>query len=138
MHGVRVPKLLRRHILVVATTHFGLGFSQTSPVFRQSKRFRRNCALLGYNPLTGREIASRSRDFPDEEGTERKKFRRTKPGKPRSRDFPDVEGTESPFFPSSLLPARAVPETSPMKRGLKGCIQACHSHSVGAFQRLPR
>src|SRR5579875_1875790 len=114
MHGVRVPKLLRRHILVVATTHFGLGFSQTSPVFRQSKRFRRNCALLGYNPLTGREIASRSRDFPDE------------------------EGTESPFFPSSLLPARAVPETSPMKRGLKGCIQACHSHSVGAFQRLPR
>src|SRR5579875_414280 len=94
MHGVRVPKLLRRHILVVATTHFGLGFSQTSPVFRQSKRFRRNCALLGYNPLTGREIASRSRDFPDEEGTERKKFRRTKPGKPRSRDFPDEEGTE--------------------------------------------
>lgn len=70
MHRVRVPKLLRRRLLVKRTARFPPGFSQTSRVFRQVWPFRRNPGFLGYNPLTAQELASGSRDFPDEEGTE--------------------------------------------------------------------
>lgn len=74
MHRLRVPKLLRGCLLVITMTHSRLGFSQTSRVFPQAWRFRRNRGLLGYNPLTGQGIASSSRDFPDEEGTESPPF----------------------------------------------------------------
>lgn len=70
MHRVRVPKLLRRRVLVEANSVFHPGFSQTSRVFRQVWPFRRNRGFWGYNPLTAQELASGSRDFPDEEGTE--------------------------------------------------------------------
>ncbi len=56
---------------MLRTAHFRLRFTQTSPVFRQVGFFRTNRRILVYNPLTGRGIASGSRDFPDEEGTER-------------------------------------------------------------------
>ena len=55
---------------MLRTAHFRLRFTQTSPVFRQVGFFRTNRRILVYNPLTGRGIASGSRDFPDEEGTE--------------------------------------------------------------------
>jgi len=71
MYRVRVPKLLWGCLLVIAMTHARLGFSQTSPVFEQVAPFRRNRGLLSYNPLTEQELASGSRAFPDEEGTER-------------------------------------------------------------------
>lgn len=70
MHRVRVPKLLWGRLLVITMMHSRLGFSQTSPVFPQVRLFRRNLAFWGYNPLKGQGIASGSRDFPDEEGTE--------------------------------------------------------------------
>lgn len=70
MHGVRVPKLLRGCFLMMPIVDSGLGFSQTSRVFEQTKPFRRNPVLFGYNSLTEREIPSGSRAFPDEEGTE--------------------------------------------------------------------
>src|ERR1051325_12040008 len=60
-----------------------------------------------------------SRDFPNEEGTEstssapRALFTRS------SRDFPNEEGTESQSITISGTGGLTVPETSPMKRGLK-------------------
>lgn len=59
---------------MLRTAHFRLRFTQTSPVFRQVGFFRTNRRILVYNPLTGRGIASGSRDFPDEEGTESPHF----------------------------------------------------------------
>src|SRR6266571_4108686 len=103
MHRVRVPKLLWRRLLVMGMADFSPGFSQTSRVFGQVRPFRRNPGFLGYNPLTVQELASGSRDFPDEEGTER---------------AASGEGR---------VPHPAVPETSPMKRGLKGRM-ICRTH----------
>lgn len=74
MHRVRVPKLLWRRLLVMGMVDFSPGFSQTSRVFGQVRPFRRNPGFLGYNPLTVQELASGSRDFPDEEGTESPHF----------------------------------------------------------------
>lgn len=74
MYRVRVPKLLWGCLLVIAMTHARLGFSQTSPVFEQVAPFRRNRGLLSYNPLTEQELASGSRAFPDEEGTESPRY----------------------------------------------------------------
>ena len=71
MHRVRVPKLLWGCLLVMGMAHFSFGFSQTSRVFGQVRPFRRNLVRLGYNPLTAQGLASGSRDFPNEEGTER-------------------------------------------------------------------
>src|SRR6266700_3512323 len=65
-----------------------------------------------------------SRDFPDEEGTESAYFCEGSVCKRRSRDFPDEEGTESGAVAAHGAPGADVPETSPMKRGLKGCLKS--------------
>ncbi len=56
----------------------------------------------------------------------------------RSRDFPDEEGTERKMESVTRLAGGFVPETSPMKRGLKE-KRAEGLHPTNAlFQRLPR
>ncbi len=104
-----------------------------------------------------------SRDFPDEEGTERiyvynvsaatafvpetspmKRGLKACPRSPSrlallcSRDFPDEEGTERMFRRSEAWVNERVPETSPMKRGLKGSLGNRLGDGLGGFQRLPR
>src|SRR5437868_5875563 len=74
---------------------------------------------LKYWPAwTGKWKWTCSRDFPDEEGTEIKTSAARASPPACSRDFPDEEGTE---MRHGLAGGRAggVPETSPMKRGLK-------------------
>src|SRR5579885_384044 len=90
-----------------------LGFSQTSAVFAQPKPFRTIPNLFGYNSLIEREIPSGSRAFPDE------------------------EGTESKLAPAPRIPAAAVPEPSPMKRGLKGRRKGLYCCSVVSSRAFP-
>ncbi len=55
-----------------------------------------------------------------------------------SRDFPDEEGTERKELDCRAIQFSGVPETSPMKRGLKERRRGREDDIRNEFQRLPR
>ncbi len=54
-----------------------------------------------------------------------------------SRDFPDEEGTERLVEANTVQLSATVPETSPMKRGLKGNAGQSYQDGINSSRDFP-